>query len=153
MGAVSSPKAWPRKGVYPAFATAGGFVGITLALDGRTEQALLHFAKNVRRASAPRDPFDAIFFAGIAVAHCLDGRFDDAVRWARPAASVVAEIFPVTRTISTGARPSHARGAVRAQQRCMSVGSRAEWQRNDRQVQSPIVARRLTWKPPVTRDC
>ena len=67
----------------PNFATALGFVGFALALDGRTEEALRHFERAMR--TSPRDPFNSFFFAGIAVAHYLDGQFAEATKWARQA--------------------------------------------------------------------
>ncbi|KAB2919025.1 MAG: tetratricopeptide repeat protein [Hyphomicrobiaceae bacterium] len=67
----------------PNFATAAGFVGFTLALDGQSEDALRQFERAMR--ISPRDPFNSFFFAGIAVAHYLSGHFADAVKWARQA--------------------------------------------------------------------
>lgn len=51
----------------PNFATAAGFVGFTLALDGKTGLAMGHFERAMRLS--PRDPFNAMFLAGTAVAH------------------------------------------------------------------------------------
>lgn len=67
----------------PNFSTAAGFVGFASALDGRSEEALRQFERAMR--ISPRDPFNSFFFAGIAVAHYLEGRFVEAVKWARQA--------------------------------------------------------------------
>ena len=67
----------------PNFSTAAGFVGFTLALDGRCAEALTEFEKAMR--ASPRDPFNSIFLAGTAVAHYLEGRFGEAAKWARQA--------------------------------------------------------------------
>jgi TolB-like protein len=67
----------------PNFSTAAGFVGFALALDGRSQEALRHFERAMR--ISPRDPFNSFFFAGIAAAHYLEGRFAEAAKWARQA--------------------------------------------------------------------
>jgi tetratricopeptide (TPR) repeat protein len=73
----------------PGFATAEGFVGFTLALDGNTQAALLHFEHAMR--ISPRDPFNALFLAGTAVAHYLDERHAEAATWARQAVQLRPE--------------------------------------------------------------
>jgi len=65
----------------PNFATAVGFSGFALVLDGRTAEALQKFEQ--AKTMSPRDPFNSLFYAARAVAHYFDGRFDEAVRWAR----------------------------------------------------------------------
>ena len=67
----------------PNFSTAVGFIGFTLALDGRTGEALTEFDHALR--ISPHDPFNSLFLAGRAVAHYLDGRFGEAAGWARRA--------------------------------------------------------------------
>lgn len=67
----------------PNFAAAAGSVGFSLALDGRSDEALLHFAKAMRMS--PHDPFNGFFYAGIAAAHYLAERYDEAVAWAQKA--------------------------------------------------------------------
>jgi TolB-like protein/tetratricopeptide (TPR) repeat protein len=67
----------------PNFAAAAGSIGFSLALDGRSDEALQHFAKALRMS--PHDPFNAFFYAGIAAAHYLAGRYEDAVAWAQKA--------------------------------------------------------------------
>ena len=67
----------------PNFATAVGFIGFTLTLDGQTTKALQEFERAMRMS--PRDPFNSFFFAGKAAAYYLDGRFDEAIDWARQA--------------------------------------------------------------------
>ena len=46
----------------PNFATAAGFVGFALALDGRAEEALRHFDRAIR--ISPRDPFNSVTAVG-----------------------------------------------------------------------------------------
>lgn len=53
----------------PNFATAAGFVGFTLALDGRAEEALRQFERALR--ISPRDPFNSFFYSWTAAAHYL----------------------------------------------------------------------------------
>ncbi len=67
----------------PNFATAVGFIGFTLALDGQTAIALQEFERAMRMS--PRDPFNSFFFAGKAAAYYLDGRYNKAIHWARQA--------------------------------------------------------------------
>jgi TolB-like protein/Flp pilus assembly protein TadD len=81
----------------PNFATAAGFVGFTLALDGRTTQALEYFERAMR--ISPRDPFNSMFLAGTAVVHYLDGRYDQAVRWARRAIELRPEYIGAHRIL------------------------------------------------------
>ena len=65
----------------PNFATAVGFIGFTLTLDGRSANALKEFERATQMS--PRDPFNSFFFAGKAAAYYLDGRFGEAIHWAR----------------------------------------------------------------------
>ena len=57
----------------PNFATAEGFVGFALALDGRSDEALEHFDKALR--FSPRDPFNSLFYAGLSVAQYFKGDY------------------------------------------------------------------------------
>ena len=70
-------------GLNPNFAAAHGYLGWAVAFDGRTEQAVAHLELAIRMS--PHDPQNAIFNAGIAVAHYLEGRFAEAVSFARKA--------------------------------------------------------------------
>lgn len=67
----------------PNFATAAGFVGFTLVLDGQSEDALGCFEQAMQMS--PRDPFNSFFFAGIGAAHYHRNRYVDAIKWARQA--------------------------------------------------------------------
>ena len=67
----------------PNFAAAEGYLGWTLVFDGRTEQAMIHLQKAMQMS--PHDPQNAIFTAGVAVAHYMEGRFAEAVAFARKA--------------------------------------------------------------------
>ena len=67
----------------PNFAAAAGSIGFALALDGRSDEAIRHFEQALRMS--PRDPFNAFFFVGIAVAQYQAGRYPDAIKWARQA--------------------------------------------------------------------
>lgn len=67
----------------PNFAAAEGSIGFSLALDGRSDEALDRFQKALRMS--PYDPFNAFFYAGIAAAHYLADRYEEAVLWARKA--------------------------------------------------------------------
>lgn len=73
----------------PNFATAAGFIGFSLALDGQTEEARPYFERAMR--ISPRDPFNAMFLAGMAVCDYLDRRYAEAVRWARQAVQLRPE--------------------------------------------------------------
>jgi tetratricopeptide (TPR) repeat protein len=67
----------------PNFAAAHGYLGWALSFDGRSDQAVTHLEQAIRMS--PHDPQNAIFNAGIAVAHFLEGRFAEAVSFARKA--------------------------------------------------------------------
>lgn len=67
----------------PNFATAVGFTGFTRALNGETGEALQNFERAM--FMSPRDPFNSFFYGGTAAAHYLDGRYKEAIRWARKA--------------------------------------------------------------------
>ena len=66
----------------PNFAAARGYLGWGLALDDRSE-AIAHLEEAIRMS--PHDPQNAIFYVGLAVAHYLRGRFDEAIGFARKA--------------------------------------------------------------------
>ena len=82
----------------PNFSTAVGFVGFTLALDGRASEALREFERAMQ--ISPRDPFNSLFLAGTAVAHYLDGRFGEAAEWARQAVQLRPEYVGGYRILS-----------------------------------------------------
>jgi TolB-like protein/class 3 adenylate cyclase/Flp pilus assembly protein TadD len=67
----------------PNFAAAHGYLGWALAFDGQTEAARGHLEEAMRMS--PQDPQNAIFTAGLAVTQYVDGRYAEAVEYARKA--------------------------------------------------------------------
>jgi tetratricopeptide (TPR) repeat protein len=67
----------------PNFAAAHGFLGHALVLDGRSDQAIAHSEQAIRMS--PHDPQNALFNVGLAAAHYLAGRFNEAIVCARKA--------------------------------------------------------------------
>lgn len=65
----------------PNFAVAVSLIGVALAFDGRSDEAMLRFEQALRLS--PRDPFNALVFAGVSTPHYMAGRYADAVTWAR----------------------------------------------------------------------
>jgi tetratricopeptide (TPR) repeat protein len=67
----------------PSFAAAHGYLGLALALDGRSDQAIDHIEQAIRMS--PHDPQNAIFNVGLASAHYLAGRYNEAIGCSRKA--------------------------------------------------------------------
>ena len=67
----------------PNFAAAHGYLGYPLAFDGQSDEAIASLSLAIRLS--PHDRQNPIFMAGIAVAHYLARRYDQAVDWARKA--------------------------------------------------------------------
>ena len=67
----------------PNFAAAHGYLGWALAFDGQSDSAIVHSEEALRMS--PHDPQNSIFNTGIAVAHYLAGRYDDAIAGCRKA--------------------------------------------------------------------
>jgi adenylate cyclase len=67
----------------PNFAAAHGYLGLALALAGRSEEAITHGEQAIRMS--PHDPQNAIFNVGLAGAHYLAGRYTEAVGFGRKA--------------------------------------------------------------------
>ncbi|MFY9900894.1 MAG: tetratricopeptide repeat protein, partial [Xanthobacteraceae bacterium] len=67
----------------PTFAAAHGYLGLALALDGRSEQAINHLEQAIRMS--PHDPQNALFNLGLASAHYLAGGYTEAVSCGRKA--------------------------------------------------------------------
>jgi tetratricopeptide (TPR) repeat protein len=65
----------------PNFAAAHGFLGLALALDGRSDQAIPHLEQAIRMS--PHDPQNAQFNNGLACAHYLAGRYAEAIGFGR----------------------------------------------------------------------
>jgi TolB-like protein/Flp pilus assembly protein TadD len=61
----------------PNFAAAHGYLGWTLAFDGQSDNAVTHLEEALRMS--PHDPQNAIFNIGIAIAHYMAGRYDEAI--------------------------------------------------------------------------
>jgi tetratricopeptide (TPR) repeat protein len=67
----------------PNFAAAHGYLGWAYAFDGQSDSAIRHLDEAMRMS--PHDPQNSIFNVGLAVAHYLAGRYDDAVAACRRA--------------------------------------------------------------------
>jgi adenylate cyclase len=67
----------------PNFAAARGFLGLALTLDGQSDQAIEHLEQAIRMS--PHDPQNALFNVGLAGAHYLAGRFNEAIVYGRKA--------------------------------------------------------------------
>jgi adenylate cyclase len=67
----------------PNFAAAHGYLGLALALAGRSDQAITHSEEAIRMS--PHDPQNAICFTALAAAHYLTGRYSEAVNFGRKA--------------------------------------------------------------------
>ena len=67
----------------PNFAAAHGFLGHALVLDGRSDQAIAHSEQAIRMS--PHDPQNAPFNVGLAAAHYLAGRYNEAIVYGRKA--------------------------------------------------------------------
>lgn len=75
----------------PNFAAAHGYLGYTLALAGRSDQAIPHLETAIRLS--PQDPQNAIFYTGLGAAHYLAGRYAEAVGFGRKA---IQQRFQIT---------------------------------------------------------
>jgi adenylate cyclase len=67
----------------PNFAAAYGYIGYPLAFDGQSDEAIANMSLAIRLS--PHDGQNPIFIAGIAVAHYVAKRYDQAVEWGRKA--------------------------------------------------------------------
>ena len=67
----------------PNFAGAHGYLGVALALGGRSDQAIPHLEQAIRMS--PHDPQNAAFNMAIACAHYLAGRYNEAISFGRKA--------------------------------------------------------------------
>ena len=65
----------------PNFAAARGYLGLALALDGRSDEAIENIENAIRMS--PRDPQNSLFNGALAAAHYLAGRYTEAVGFAR----------------------------------------------------------------------
>ena len=67
----------------PNFAAAYGYFGFTLAMVGRSDEAIAYLEQAIRMS--PHDPQNAIFNMALAVAHFLASRYAEAISFARKA--------------------------------------------------------------------
>jgi len=67
----------------PNFAAAHGYLGWAFVFDGQSENAITHLDEAIRMS--PQDPQNAIFTTGIAIAHYMAGRYEEAVAACRKA--------------------------------------------------------------------
>ena len=65
----------------PNFAAALGYLGLALAFDGRSDEAIQNIDQAMRMS--PHDPQNSMFNVGLAVAHYLAGRYSEAVGFGR----------------------------------------------------------------------
>ena len=65
----------------PNFAAALGYLGLALAFDGRSDEAIQNIDQAIRMS--PHDPQNSMFNVGLAVAHYLAGRYAEAVVFSR----------------------------------------------------------------------
>jgi adenylate cyclase len=63
----------------PNFAAAHGYLGFTIAMAGRSDEAIVYLKQAMRMS--PQDPQNAVFNNALAVAHYLAGRYTEAVRF------------------------------------------------------------------------
>ncbi len=61
----------------PNFAAAHGYLGWTLSFDGQSDKSIAHSQTAIRMS--PHDPQQVIFYGGMAAAHYLAGRYDEAI--------------------------------------------------------------------------
>jgi TolB-like protein/Flp pilus assembly protein TadD len=61
----------------PNFAAAHGYLGWTLSFDGQSDKAIMHSETALRMS--PHDPQQVLFYGGMAAAHYLAGRFNEAI--------------------------------------------------------------------------
>ena len=69
--------------INPNFAAAYGYLGSALAFDGLSDEAIRYSELALRMS--PHDPQNAIFNVGLAAAHYLAGRYNEAIGYARKA--------------------------------------------------------------------
>ena len=67
----------------PNFAAAHGYLGWAYAFDGQSDSAIAHLEEAMRMS--PHDPQNSIFNVGLAIAHYLAGRYDEAIAACRKA--------------------------------------------------------------------
>jgi adenylate cyclase len=65
----------------PNFAAAHGYLGSTLALEGRSDEAIVYLEQAIRMS--PHDPNNVIFNTTMAAAHFLADRYTEAISFAR----------------------------------------------------------------------
>ena len=68
---------------YVGFAAAHGYLGWAYAFDGQSVHAIDHLEEAMRMS--PHDPQNSIFLVGVAIAHYVAGRYDEAITTCRQA--------------------------------------------------------------------
>ena len=71
------------RSLNPNFAAALGYLGLALAFDGRSDEAIQNIDQAMRMS--PHDPQNPMFNVGLAVAHYLAGHYAEAVGFGRKA--------------------------------------------------------------------
>jgi tetratricopeptide (TPR) repeat protein len=98
----------------PNFAAAYGYLGLALALDGRSDEAIENIEHAMRMS--PRDPQNSVFNAGLAAAHYLAGRYTEAIGFARRSSQQRAGLIAGNRiliaSLSQAGRIDEARAAL-----------------------------------------
>ena len=61
----------------PNFAAAHGYLGWTLSFDGQSDKSIAHSQTAIRMS--PHDPQQVVFYGGMAAAHYLAGRYEEAI--------------------------------------------------------------------------
>ena len=99
----------------PNFAAARGYLGLALALDGRSDEAIENVEQAMRMS--PRDPQNSMFNAALAVAHYLAGRYTEAVGFARRSSQqregLIAGSRILIASLAQAGRIDEARAAMR----------------------------------------
>lgn len=98
----------------PNFAAGYGYWGYALAFDGRSEEAIERMSLAIRMS--PHDRQNSIYMGGMAVAHYLATRYDQAIEWARKAVqqgpSMTAPHRILCASLAQAGRLDEARGVL-----------------------------------------
>ena len=81
----------------PNFAAAHGYLGYPLAFDGQSDDAIASLLLAIRLS--PHDRQNPIYMAGIAVAHYLARRYDEAIEWGRKAVQQAPSMAGIHRVL------------------------------------------------------
>jgi TolB-like protein len=99
----------------PNFAAAHGYLGLALALAGRSEEAIGHCEEAIRMS--PHDPQNAIFNTALSGAYYLAGRYNEAIEFGRKATQQRTELSSAYRvyaaSLAQAGQIEQARAAVK----------------------------------------